>query len=106
MVKIDPYKFCYLKQPCNSYIFKIYKKNLFLCGKTEKLKIAALAFFRQENGYNKMKFVRKSYISKPVKKQKTKSKKFGNILTFDKESRRKLLSLISAHSFIKNNLYI
>ena len=34
------------------------------------------------------------------------AEKFGNILTFDKESKRKLLSLISAGSFIKNNLYI
>ena len=31
---------------------------------------------------------------------------FGNIFAFDKESKRKLLSLISADSFIKNKLYI
>ena len=32
---------------------------------------------------------------------------FGNILTFDKESKRKLLSLmVSVDSFIKNKLYI
>ena len=31
-------------------MFKIYQKHLFLCGKTEKLKIAVLAFFqKQEN---------------------------------------------------------
>ena len=29
---------------------------------------------------------------------------FGNIFAFDKKSKRKLLSLISADSFIKNNL--
>ena len=33
------------------------------------------------------------------------AEKFGNILAFDKESKTKLLSLISADSFIKNNLY-
>ena len=32
------------------------------------------------------------------------AEKFGKILTGDKESKRKLLSLISADSFIKNNL--
>ena len=32
------------------------------------------------------------------------AEKFGNIVAFDKESERKLLSLISADSFIKNNL--
>ena len=31
------------------------------------------------------------------------AEKFGNILTFGKESKRKLLSLIPADSFIKNN---
>ena len=31
---------------------------------------------------------------------------FGNILTLDKESKRKLLSLISGDSLIKNNLYM
>ena len=34
------------------------------------------------------------------------AEKFGNILAFNKESKTKLLSLISADSFIKNNLYI
>ena len=48
-VKIDSHKSCHLKLPCNSYIFKIYQKHLFLCGKTEKFKIAVLAFFKQEN---------------------------------------------------------
>ena len=32
--------------------------------------------------------------------------KFGNVLAFYKESKRKLLSLLSADSFIKNKLYI
>ena len=31
--------------------------------------------------------------------------KFGNILAFDKESKRKLLSLILADSFFKNIIY-
>ena len=59
----------------NSYVRVIYlrfiKKHLFLGGKTEKSKIGVLAFFKRENCYNKMTSVRKSYISKPVKKQKT-----------------------------------
>ena len=50
------------------YIFKIYQKRLFLCGKTEKLKIAVLTFFKQENCCNKLTFVRKSDISESVKK--------------------------------------
>ena len=33
------------------------------------------------------------------------AEKLGNILAFDKESKTKLLSLISADSFIENNLY-
>ena len=32
------------------------------------------------------------------------AEKFGNMLAFDKESKTKLLPLISADSFIKNNL--
>ena len=35
----DPYRFSHLKQPCNSYILKIYQKHLFLRGKTENFKI-------------------------------------------------------------------
>ena len=31
---------------------------------------------------------------------------FENILAFDKESKRQLLSLISAHTSLKNNVYI
>ena len=33
------------------------------------------------------------------------AEKFGNVLAFDKESKLKLQSLISADSFIENNLY-
>ena len=47
--------------------------------------------------------VRKSYVSKSVKKEKT-VEKFGNILAFHKEYKRKLLLLISAEKFIKNSL--
>ena len=36
-VKIDPHESCRLKYPCDSYIFKIYQKYLFLCGKREKV---------------------------------------------------------------------
>ena len=50
---------------------------------------------------------RKFYISKSVKNRRLlPSEKFGNILAFDKKSERKLLSLISADSFITNNLFI
>ena len=68
-VKIDPQKFCHLKQPYDSYIFKIYQKHLFLCCETKKSKITGLAFFKQENYYKKMKPVRRFYISKSFKKQ-------------------------------------
>ena len=34
------------------------------------------------------------------------AEKFGNILAFEKESKRKPLSLIWVDSFIKNNLYM
>ena len=55
--------------------------------------------------YNKMLSVRKSYISKSFKNRKLlPAEKFGNILVFNKESKTKLLSLISADSFIKNNI--
>ena len=56
---------------------------------------SSLAFFKQQNCYNKMTSVRKYYISK----------KLGNILAFEKESKRKLLLLIIS-SFIKNFIYI
>ena len=49
----------------------------------------------------------KCYISKSVKNGKLlPAEKFGNILVVGKESKRKLLSFISADSFMKNNLYI
>ena len=50
--------------------------------------------------------VRKSYISKSFKNRKLlPAEKFVNVLVFEKESKTKLLSLISADSFIENNLY-
>ena len=48
--------------------------------------------------------VRKSSISKSFKKLLP-AEKFGNILAFNRESKTKLLSLISVDSFIKNNLH-
>ena len=51
--------------------FTINYQKHFLCGKTEKLKITVLVFFKQENCYHKMTSIRKSYISKSVKKLKT-----------------------------------
>ena len=47
--------------------------------------------------------VRKFYISKSVKNRKP-AEMLRNILTFDKESKRKLLSLMLADSFIKNEM--
>ena len=72
------------------------------------MKIVVLAFFKQENCYHEMTSVRKSYISKSVKKWKTiTGRKVWNILTFDREfTMTKLLWLISAGSFIKNFLYM
>ena len=87
-----------LKKPYNSYILKIHQKPLFLCGKTEKLTMPVLAFAKQENsllGQNLLK-----------NKKQLPTEKFGNILAFLKESKREMLSLISAVSFIKSNLLI
>ena len=56
-----------------------------------KIENNCTGFFKQENRYNKITSVRKSSISKSVKKI---GEKFGNILAFDKESERKLLSHI------------
>ena len=68
IVKIDLQKFCHLHSSVRvGYIFNNYQKYLHLCGKTEKLKKAVLAFFKQESRYKKMTSVRKSYISKFVK---------------------------------------
>ena len=61
--------------------------------------------FKQKNCYNKMTSVRKITFQILLKNRKLLSvETFGNILAFDKKSKRKLLSLISADSFIKNNL--
>ena len=47
--------------------------------------------------------VRKSYIQNLLKNRKLlPAGKLGNIFAFDKESKRKLLSLMSADSSIKN----
>ena len=58
--------------------------------------MAVLAFIKQEN----------LTFQKLLKNRKLlPAEKFGNFLGFDKQSNRKLLSLISVDSFIKNNLY-
>ena len=52
-----------------------------------------------------MTYTKKCYISKSVKKKKlSPAEKVGNILAFDKESKRRLVSLSSIDSFIKKNL--
>ena len=84
--------------PCGSYIFKIYQKHLFLCGKTEEFQIAVLAFFKQQ--------VKLTFQNLLKNRKLLPVEKFGNIWAFDKESKRKLLSLISADIYIKNNLLI
>ena len=65
-----------------------------------------MAFFKQENCYSKITSVRKNlHLSKSFKNKKLlAAENVGNILAFDKESKRKLLSHISADSFIKNNI--
>ena len=53
-----------------------------------------------------MTFVVKSYISNLLKNRNLlPAEKFGNILAFGKESKRKLILLTLADSFIKNDLY-
>ena len=42
-LNIDPHKFCHVAV----IYLRFTKKNLFLCGKTKKLKIAILTFFKQ-----------------------------------------------------------
>ena len=42
-VKSDPHRYFHLKQACNSYIFKIYQKHQFLCGKIEKFEMAVFS---------------------------------------------------------------
>ena len=56
-----------------------------------------LAFAKQENTL---------LVQDLLKKKQLPAEKFGNILAFLKESKRELLSLISAVSFIKSNLSI
>ena len=88
-----------------SYIFNFYPKQLFLSGKTEKLKIAALAFFTQGKNYKIMTSVRNLTFKNLLKNIKLlPAEKFGNILAFGKFCKRKRLSIMSANSFIKNNV--
>ena len=50
-------------------------------------------------------YLSENLIFQNLSKNRKVIEKFWNILTFDKESKRKLLTLIPAESFIKNNLY-
>ena len=66
------------------------------------MKKAVLAFFKQENCYNKMNTSEHLIFQNLLKNIKLlPAEKFGNTLAFDKKSKRKLLSLISADSLIK-----
>ena len=82
----------YLSFIKNSYFYAVKQKNW---------KWLYWFFCKQDNCWNKMTSVRKSYCSKYVKKLLP-AERYGNILTFDKESKRE--SVISADSFVKNNL--
>ena len=93
----------------NSHVivtFKIYQKPLFLCGKTE-LKIVVLVFVSKKNVIINNKMASENFTFQNLLKSRKLllAEKFGNILAFDKY-KRKLLSLISADSFIKNNIPI
>ena len=76
---------------------------MFLGGKTEKLKIAVLAFFKQENCYNKMKNLSENITFQNLLKNRKllPAEKFGNILTFDKESKRKSNHLYQQTDLLK-----
>ena len=65
-----------------------------------------MAFFKQENCYNKITSVGKNLKFQNLLKNRKllAAEKFGNILAFDKKSKRKLLSHISSNSFIRNNI--
>ena len=68
-VKITHINFAIL----NSHIIVVFLRfirNTYFYVVKQKLKITVLAFFKQENCYNKMISVRKSYLSKSFKKQK------------------------------------
>ena len=105
-VKIDQHKFCHLKQSRKviylilikiTYFYVVKQKNrkkllffFFLSNKTVTIKLHL-----SEN----LTFQNLLKIIKPLAVEK-----FGNILAFDKESKRKLLPHISADSFTKNNI--
>ena len=82
-----------IKQLYISYIFKIYKKHLFSCYKTETLKITVFAFFKQRKLTIKLHLSESLTFQNHLKNRKLlPAKKFGNILDFEKESKTKLIS--------------
>ena len=98
-VKIDLHKFCHSQLPWNSHIFKI------LCGKKEKLEIAVLLFWSKKTVSTIKWHLSENLTFQNLSKNRKllPAEKFGSILAFDKDSKRKLLSLrsISTKSFIK-----
>ena len=111
-VKNDPREVCHLKYPCNSYIFKIYQKYLLSCSETEKVKLAVFPIIYKMwlFAINKTVSKTKWHLSENIpflnllkNRKLLPAEKLWNILAFDKESKRELLTLRSAHSFIGNN---
>ena len=71
----------------NSHVivtFKIYQKPLFLCGKTEKLKIVVLVFVSKKNVIinNKMASENLTFQNLLKSRKLLPAEKFGNILAF------------------------
>ena len=90
-VIIDPYKFCHLI----TVIYFRFIRNTNCIG-----------FFQAGKLLTKWHLSESLSFQNLLKNRKLlPAEKFGNILAFDKESKRKLLSLISADSFIKTNLH-
>ena len=94
----------------NSHIrvmFKIHQKHVFNALKQKNWKSLYWLFSCKKNVKIKWDLSQNLTFQNLLKNRKLlPDENFGNISAFDKESKKKLLSLISANSFIKNNLYI
>ena len=77
--------------PCNSYVFKIYQKHLFLWDKTKKIENNCIGFFSSKKTVTiKWLLSENLAFQNLLKKRKLlPDEKFWNILAFDKKSKRK-----------------
>ena len=100
--KIDPHKLCHLKWPFKNYLFNIYQNTYFYAIKQKKWKKLCWLFSSKKTVIIKWHTSEHLIFQNLLKNIKLlPAEKFGNTLAFDKKSKRKLLSLISADSLIK-----